>query len=287
MTKKKEKMNKIKVLIVDIDGTLTSWKNNNEITSKDLSSIKEIQKKGIKVVLATGRILDGAKPVYSKIYQNKNLQYIIHTAGAGCYDMINKKSVFNYVVSNDELNNFINLAKKFKVKFSLHSRSWAVTFANFSKSTKKEFDEKLNSNLVKLNSIEDLPFKTNSISKFIIMDENKDVLFKKTKKIADEMKGFKKVYPGGYATNILMKGIDKSTAIINLLQKMGYSLNETAYVGDSDNDLEAIQSVGLSFATSDSPTALLNEADFIVPDVDNSGLSKAIEIIEKINNEKK
>jgi len=56
-------MNNIKAIFIDIDGTLTTHKNKYGISLEDKMALKDAQKKGIYVVLSTGRSYEDLYPV--------------------------------------------------------------------------------------------------------------------------------------------------------------------------------------------------------------------------------
>lgn len=56
---------KYKLLVLDLDGTLTN--NRKEITDRTRLSLIEAQKKGVKLVLASGRPTYGIVPLAEKL----------------------------------------------------------------------------------------------------------------------------------------------------------------------------------------------------------------------------
>lgn len=55
----------IELLVLDVDGTLT--KDDGNISKENILAVKEVVKKGVKVVLATGRHQEGVKRILQKL----------------------------------------------------------------------------------------------------------------------------------------------------------------------------------------------------------------------------
>ena len=81
-----EKLNNIKAIFIDIDGTLTNSKR--EVTTVTKEAIKRIINMGIKVVICSGR---GNKYVQNKAKEANTSQYIITSNGAQIYDFNERK----------------------------------------------------------------------------------------------------------------------------------------------------------------------------------------------------
>ena len=58
-------MSKIKLVVTDIDGTL--MKMNGSLHQKTIGVVKKMSKQGVKVVIATGRMYNAARPVVEEL----------------------------------------------------------------------------------------------------------------------------------------------------------------------------------------------------------------------------
>ena len=68
-----------KILVLDIDGTLTNSKK--EITPRARAALKRAQEKGIKIVLASGRPTYGIMPVAKELELERYGGYILSFNG--------------------------------------------------------------------------------------------------------------------------------------------------------------------------------------------------------------
>ena len=70
---------KYKILVLDLDGTLTN--NKKEITEHTLHTLIDAQERGVKIVLASGRPTYGIAPIAEKLELKKYGGYILSYNG--------------------------------------------------------------------------------------------------------------------------------------------------------------------------------------------------------------
>lgn len=69
-------MSAIKIIAIDIDATLLN--SNHQLTDNVKNAIKSASKKGIKVVLTSGRPISGIRPFLKQLdLDDRNDQYVI------------------------------------------------------------------------------------------------------------------------------------------------------------------------------------------------------------------
>jgi Cof subfamily protein (haloacid dehalogenase superfamily) len=73
-------------------------------------------------------------------------------------------------------------------------------------------------------------------------------------------------------------GVSKGSALRTIAEKYGISLPHVMYVGDSGNDLSALQIVGSPVAMANADPEVIAAATRVVPHVDEGGLAKAFEL---------
>ena len=74
-------------------------------------------------------------------------------------------------------------------------------------------------------------------------------------------------------------GIDKGSALENFASLIGIDLSETVMVGDSNNDLPALETAGFSVAMGNSPDEIKRKCDLTVADNNNGGCEEAIRAV--------
>ena len=73
-------------------------------------------------------------------------------------------------------------------------------------------------------------------------------------------------------------GVSKGQAILSIAQALGMERSDIMYVGDADNDLSALHSVGHPVAMGNASAAVLAAASRVVGHVDADGLAEALEL---------
>ena len=81
-----------KVLVLDIDGTLTN--SNKEITMKTKNALRKAQELGVKVVLASGRPTPGIVPLADELELDRFGGFVLSFNGAVVTNYQTKEVVF-------------------------------------------------------------------------------------------------------------------------------------------------------------------------------------------------
>lgn len=84
------------ILVLDLDGTLTNSKK--EITEPTKQALIDIQEKGKKVVLASGRPTPGILPLAKELHLEKYGSYILSFNGAKIIDCRSKELLYNRTI---------------------------------------------------------------------------------------------------------------------------------------------------------------------------------------------
>ena len=83
---------KYKLLVLDLDGTLTNSKK--EITAHTLDTLTRAQEQGLKIVLASGRPTYGVAPLANKLQLDKYEGYILSYNGGEIIDWKTKEMMY-------------------------------------------------------------------------------------------------------------------------------------------------------------------------------------------------
>ena len=289
---RKEKM--YRLITIDLDGTLLN--RYGEVGEFTKEVIKEITKKGILVVLASGRISDSVLTIAKEIGANK---YYISGNGSVVYDMQNDQIIYENYLSKEKVLEIIELCEKNSIYYNIYTESaviakslnYNVAFYNY-ENTKKSSDKKTEINIVEnvYEYIKDLG--TNKFLKMTICDESKSVfasIVKKIKEIEDIdvldvahmskkkiMSGTKEVDVGYYYTEITSKNVDKWYAIEEIMKIENIKREEVMAFGDNNNDIIMIKNAGLGIAMGHSNDEVKKVADIITTTNDEEGVAKVL-----------
>jgi Cof subfamily protein (haloacid dehalogenase superfamily) len=84
--------------------------------------------------------------------------------------------------------------------------------------------------------------------------------------------------PDTQFVGLTREGVTKGSAIRSIAEEYGVPLRDVMYVGDSGNDLSALQIVGHPVAMGNADPAVLAVARHVVGHVDDGGLAEALEM---------
>ena len=72
-----------------------------------------------------------------------------------------------------------------------------------------------------------------------------------------------------------MAGVNKATAIEKFMAHVGAPMSDSIAFGDSGNDFEMMQTVGLAVAMGNATEPIKELADYVTTDVDKDGIYNA------------
>ncbi len=120
----------VKYLAVDMDGTLLD--DNLEIMPKTKQAIIELQEKGIKLIIATGRALEAVKKYIPEIKIKEYGGLIISGNGAIVYDPVKDEVIFRDYISVEEAREILERIKEFNI-FPFYRQDGLMHMGNYKK----------------------------------------------------------------------------------------------------------------------------------------------------------
>ncbi|CAD2105088.1 haloacid dehalogenase-like hydrolase, putative [Plasmodium vinckei lentum] len=284
--------NKIKLIAIDIDGTLAD--DDGKISDINLSAISLANKLGIKVILATGRLHPYAMKMFTqKQIQNFNLEKIdgIFSHGAYAYlkgykTVLRKFSFFDlelilyalsshnvlenavfltvdsaYVLStNDEIQHedaYIDTDDELKIKSSI----------KYAKINNKDYTP------IVLNNVRDI-FTIGDIISIEIYNQlyaNQDISNDALNTLHAELDNYYKIYVPGSNNKLVLSPLNTSKIYgLNYISKLyNIHVNEILSIGNDTNDIELLASTGYSVAVKNSTYGALKVARCICTHTNN------------------
>lgn len=287
-----------KLIGIDIDGTLV--KNDKALSPKTIEIIKKAKMKGIKIVLVTGRPIQGLKQYTEKLGLNSNNDYGIACSGGFIQCLGNKEVLFESTLSLQDLNYLYNLSQKLNITLNFFSRNTILT-PNLNLTT--QIESFLSNVAMKITDFNYLDKNTiinrvvyiNETSTFtrhlmkIIERANIKCQFPKTlhgnsNLILDENSLPKELFssytilkPSSETLEIQEKGVNKGSSLNLLAKKLGIKPDEVIAVGDSGNDIDMIKYAGLGVAMGNAFSEVKEIADYVTYSNEDDGLAHVIE----------
>lgn len=267
-------MNK-KLIFVDIDGTLTPAGTNVPPDSA-VDAIKKAQSKGHKVFLCTGRNYDMLKPVLKYGFDGM-------VSCSGGYVTCGSEVLYDCPMSKEQLQTALDSLHRNGVFCTIEGKD-----GSFGDSNLKDFldsTEGGNSEIERWRKAlsENLGIKPmdqydgQPIYKVVIMarensqiDEARSLLEKDFSFVIQDVPAH-----GCVNGELINRKFDKGRGVRLIAEHLNVRIEDTIGFGDSMNDLEMIETVGVSVCMANGSEKLKEISDIICPSVNEDGLAKA------------
>lgn len=261
-----------KIIALDLDGTLTNSKK--EITPHTLDVLINAQKKGIKIVLASGRPTAGIKPLAEQLQLNIYGGYILAFNGGlimDCatneiiYQNVLDPKVYPYLYEKGNTNDFKLLSYD---SDSIACEDIENEYVQYEARLNKMPLKKLNSFLEEITYPEPKCLIVGNEEKLVVLEQE----------LATHYDGKMSIYRSEpFFLEILPLGIDKAKRLEFLINKLGIKREELIACGDGYNDLSMIQFAGMGVAMENAQTTVKAIADYITLSNEEDGVAAVVE----------
>lgn len=265
-----EKLNNVKLIALDLDDTLLNSKT--EISDENVAALQECAKRGIYIVLCSGRPEDGIRPFIKRLglTGQEEGRYIIAINGCSIFDLQKNQQVYGQKVDPEILVRVNQLAEEKGFKTEVYTPD-TIYFEKATEWTMLDVD------LCKLKGVkvEDYGnFIKKGFTKMLVPGEPAALL-----KLQDELKaefGERAVIftSKPYFLEILPPNCGKGEAIKWLANHIGIGEDTTMAFGDSMNDESMIRQCKYGVCMANGLDAIKKIADFVTEkDNNNSGVA--------------
>lgn len=263
---------KYNMIVLDIDGTVTD--SSKKITEKTREALIEAQKRGIYVVLASGRPTYGIKALADELELDVYGGFVLSFNGGKVTDWKTKEVIFEQPLPADRLDEVCRLSRKHKVSI--------LTYKNQSVITEQPEDPyvQLEGRTVGMSllSVVDLAqYVDFPVVKCMMLAEG-EYLARVEPLVREELgEGFNVYRSEPYFLEIMAEGIDKAASLGRLLEHLNMSREEMICCGDGLNDVTMIEYAGLGVAMENAAPEVKKVADFVTRSNDEDGVAFVIE----------
>lgn len=261
-----------KLIAIDMDGTLLN--NDKKISKRTFNTIQDAKLQGIKVVLASGRPLQGLTPYLDHLGLTENNDFVISYNGSivqrvGSGEIIHQTNLLGEDAKllhrvADDLNVFIHAFSPEKGLITHKENKWTAIESklNAMPVTQKDFQQlENNESLVK-----------------IMMVAESSVLDKAVINLPTYLKEkYTVVRSAPFFLEFLHPQSNKGVGVSRLADILGIDAEQVICIGDAENDHHMMKFAGLAIAmeNADEETKVL--ADYITLNNEQDGVAVAIE----------
>lgn len=260
------------MIVLDLDGTLTN--RDKVITPRTKQSLMEAQKRGIKVVLASGRPTYGVMPLAEELELEKYEGYILSFNGGIIMDCRTREVIFKKELPVEANRKILDLAEKEQVDILTYQGARILT--NNQDNPYAKIESGINH--LKLKQIEDLKaYLDFPVPKFLMLDDGDYLALVEARVKAALGKNFSVYRSEPFFLEILPRGIDKAQCLAQLLKLLGMEREEMIACGDGFNDLSMIEFAGLGVAMENAVRPVRNAADYVTLSNNDDGVAHVVE----------
>lgn len=272
MRENDRRMGNYEIIVLDLDGTLTN--RDKVITPKTKKALMEIQERGKKIVLASGRPTDGVMPLARELKLEKYGSYILSFNGGMITNCRTGEAVFSRLLPVEANAKIIGLAEEERVTILTYDGHTLIT--NDAESPYSKLENKINS--MEVRQIDDLKsYVTYPVPKFLMMDDGDYLAMVEPRVKAAMGKNFSIYRSEPFFLEILPRGIDKAQSLARLLEILGLDKERMIACGDGYNDLTMIKFAGLGVAMENAVLPVRKAADYITMSNNDDGIAHVVE----------
>ena len=261
----------IKLIAIDVDGTLVNSKK--ELTKENVEAIKYAVRRGVKVVISSGRPLSGIKQ-YEEPFE-KDIPFITFN-GAMVVKKDSNVVLYNKTIEYNEAYNILKYIYDNKINVVVWSDS--KLYVNVISDTTKSYGYKSGCDPILSFDIEKMC--QDGVNKILLYGDNSDLLNYKN----DISRISNKVnleFSSPYYLEIFNIEASKGNAVKALCDYYGFNREEVVTIGDNFNDLSMLKFSKISVAMDNSPDEIKEMCTFVTKSNEESGVAYAIRMLIK------
>ena len=259
-----------KLIAIDMDGTLL--KKDKSISKLNEAAIKKASSLGVKIVLATGRPLNGIKPYLNKLGLVTEQDYAVTYNGAVVQNTKTEQVLSKQYLESEDLSQLYNLSQTLKLNVHAFTPDCCITPKN---NQYTQFEADVNSIPLEIVDFKKLRSDTEIVK--LLMVEDPTVLSEAINLIPSEFyKKYTIVQSAPYFLEFLHKTINKGTAVKLLAEKLNIKSEEIICIGDAGNDIHMVEYAGLGVAMGNAFPEVKAIADYVTLSNEDDGVAHVI-----------
>ena len=264
-----------KLLALDMDGTLLN--SQKKISPKTAAAISELSRRGVYVVLSTGR---GVAELQDYKDELKFMNYGVTSSGGAVYDFFNKKAVTTHTIPEKIAFEIIDagISERAMIHIlgltdSLMRDDDIKNAADFQMSVYAPMYDRICTRCDDFKKyVQENPAEIIKINLYHRSPESRQRNFERLKHL-DLTFAFAETT----ALEMSPRGVSKASGLIELCDFLKIDIAETVAVGDAPNDIEVLQTAGIAAVMGNATAEIKKLADFVTDDNDHDGIVKVIE----------
>lgn len=270
---------KIKVVISDLDGTLLN--SDHTISAYTKSVFQELHKQNYLIIVATGRHhLDAMA-----IVNNLGFPVYLVTSNGARIHSPHRELLYSFDMNAESVKSVLALDIDPEITTVLFRETVWQTSKTNKKLNAFQKDLVYPPQVVNFAELEDF----NAIKIFFTHDDHQKLVDLKEKILETHSDDFHHAFSLPICLEFMDKSVDKSAAIAKILEKEGYSFEETISFGDGFNDEKMLTSAGIGLIMGNAPENLKEKLPHleVISSNNEDGVARYLEKVLKESSRKK
>lgn len=260
-----------KLIALDLDGTVLN--SSVEVLPSTVEAVAFARRQGIKVVIATGRIVGEAAQFAQEIGASSAM---ITSGGAAISDPFNKKDVMEWTIPVETSAQIMEHLQERPISAMIYvgEHLYMTSYSDSQFKLSRRVEGYWSSRVIE-DDIAGLIRRENlGVCKIFARGEIAE--------LADALCQFN-CLPGIHITRsaednfeVMPAGVNKGRALRMLADLMGISMEQVIAIGDSDNDTDMLKACGMPVVMSNGDDAVKKLARYLTSGNDEGGVAQAI-----------
>lgn len=273
---KKEDDMKYKIIALDLDDTLLN--KDGIVSRRNIETLLQVQKKGAKVIIASGRPTYAVKDVAQILELKKNGGYIISYNGARIINCENGKELHQINIPKQYIHKLFDMCMQEGAYIHTYMDN---TIIASEKNKYTEIEKKLTGMEIKI---------PDNFKNYVDRDVVKAIVLQDPMVLQNIEKKWRNTignsmymtFSKPFFLEFMNSEVDKGKGVIKLARILGLNKRDILAIGDSQNDISMLNAAGMKVAMGNATDEVKKMADYITDDNDRDGVAKAIEQINGI-----
>ena len=259
----------IRMIVTDLDGTLLAGKSN--LPEKNIEALKRAMDSGVKVVIASGRMIEATVPIAEKIGVNAPM---VLMNGAMVYDLESDRILSGTTIPYETA---LKLLREIEARGAyvqaFPGRGFYLEKAN---EWTAYYSDKISVQGIETGMPLSQWLKTD-VYKLLCLGtkEDTDAL---AKALAPLFPDICFVKSGDTHLEIIMKGVDKATGLKGITEITGIGGDEMLAFGDEENDLPILKYAAYGYAMENCADCVRREIKTLAPKNTDCGVARIVNL---------
>lgn len=259
-----------KLIAIDMDGTLL--KSDHTVSEYTKKVLKDVHSKGSRIVITTGRPLQGVEDYIKSLGFFKDEDFVICNNGASIYSIKDFSPIYTNYMDKKYCKDLFLLGTNLGVTVEAFNNDFCISSHKFSYfRTNRQVAMPMNTKIAK------------TADEFISYENMFKIMFVSEEAVLDEaIKSIPKFYYENFnlvhslpqVFEFLNKDCSKGKALVKLCDILKIDTKDIVAFGDAPNDFDMIKLAGTGVAMGNGYSEIKEIADFVTDTNDNDGVAK-------------